>query len=75
MRALLDVNVLIALLDSDHSLHVPAIAWFTTKGRYGWASRPITQNGCIRAISTASYPGAFPVQAIVERQSGTGAAW
>jgi predicted nucleic acid-binding protein len=28
MRALLDVNVLIALLDSDHSLHVAASTWF-----------------------------------------------
>jgi predicted nucleic acid-binding protein len=29
MRALLDVNVLIALLDSDHASHAPAINWFT----------------------------------------------
>lgn len=45
MRALLDVNVLIALLDADHSLHARAIQWFASHARGGWASCPITQNG------------------------------
>jgi len=27
MRALLDVNVLVALFDADHSLHARATAW------------------------------------------------
>src|SRR2546422_756085 len=67
MRALLDVNVLIALLDSDHSLHVPATAWFKGHGNNGWASCPITQNGCVRVMSSPGYPGMLPVQAIVER--------
>jgi hypothetical protein len=67
MRALLDVNVLIALLDSDHSLHVPATIWFNSNGNNGWASCPITQNGCVRIMSSPGYPGALPVQAVVER--------
>jgi uncharacterized protein len=45
MRALLDVNVLIALLDVDHSLHRRAGEWFEAAARAGWASCPITQNG------------------------------
>ena len=46
MRALLDVNVLIALLDADHSLHA-ATRWFAANAKEGWASCPITQNGCV----------------------------
>jgi uncharacterized protein len=67
MRALLDVNVLIALLDSDHSLHTRATEWFASHARAGWASCPITQNGCMRIMSHPGYPNALPVRAIVER--------
>ena len=67
MRALLDVNVLIALLDSDHASHYSAIKWFAKNAREGWASCPITQNGCIRIMSNPGYPNPFPVQAVIER--------
>jgi uncharacterized protein len=67
MRALLDVNVLIALLDSDHSLHALATNWFNSHSHKGWASCPITQNGCVRVMSNPGYPGAVPVRAVVER--------
>jgi uncharacterized protein len=67
MRALLDVNVLIALLDSDHSLHVRAMEWFAGHARAGWASCPITQNGCVRIMSHSGYPNALPVRAVIER--------
>ena len=67
MRALLDVNVLIALLDADHSLHARASDWFGGHARPGWASCPITQNGCVRIMSHSGYPNALPVRAVVER--------
>lgn len=67
MRALLDVNVLIALLDSDHTSHGVAMSWFAQNAREGWASCPITQNGCIRIMSNPSYPNALPVQAVIQR--------
>ena len=67
MRALLDVNVLIALLDADHSLHASAIRWFAANAKEGWASCPITQNGCVRVMSHPGYPNPLPVRAIVER--------
>jgi uncharacterized protein len=67
MRALLDVNVLIALLDADHTLHARATAWFGDHGQAGWASCPITQNGCIRIMSHPSYPNGMPVRVVVER--------
>lgn len=67
MRALLDVNVLIALLDSDHSLHARATQWFAGHGKAGWASSPITQNGCVRVMSHPGYPHPLPVRAVIER--------
>ncbi len=67
MRALLDVNVLIALLDSDHTSHGVAMNWFAQHAREGWASCPITQNGCIRIMSNQGYPNALPVQAVMKR--------
>ena len=67
MRALLDVNVLIALFDADHSLHVPALRWFDEHGEAGWASCPLTQNGVIRVMSQPSYPNCVPVKVMVEK--------
>jgi hypothetical protein len=67
MRALLDVNLLIALLDSDHTSHRSAVEWFSEHGPHGWASCPITQNGCVRIMSHPGYPNAFSVVEIVER--------
>jgi toxin-antitoxin system PIN domain toxin len=66
VRALLDVNVLIALLDSDHASHDSAINWFAEHAREGWASCPITQNGCIRIMSNPAYPNPLPIQAVIE---------
>jgi uncharacterized protein len=67
MRALLDVNVLVALLDSDHTSHGVALMWFAKHAREGWASSPITQNGCVRIMSNPSYPNALPIQAVMKR--------
>ncbi|MEO7360440.1 MAG: TA system VapC family ribonuclease toxin [Gemmatimonadaceae bacterium] len=67
MRALLDVNVLIAMFDADHASHPAAFAWFIEHGRAGWASCPITQNGCVRIMSHPAYPNARSVSELVER--------
>ena len=67
MRALLDVNMLIALLDADHTSHAAAFAWFATHAQNGWASCPITQNGCVRIMSHPAYPSAPSVSEIVQR--------
>jgi toxin-antitoxin system PIN domain toxin len=56
MRALLDINVLLALLDSDHVDHERARAWITGEIEHGWASCAITQNGFVRIISRPRYP-------------------
>ncbi len=67
MRSLLDVNVLIALFDADHSLHSQAMGWFDENAKAGWASCPLTQNGCIRVMSQPGYPNSVPVKVIGER--------
>jgi uncharacterized protein len=67
LRALLDVNVLIALLDSGHVHHAAASHWLGAHIDQGWASCPLTQNGCLRVLSTEAYPRHQPVSAIAER--------
>ena len=67
MRSLLDVNVLIALFDADHSLHEQALRWFDDNVRSGWASCPLTQNGFVRIMSQPAYPNALPVDAVAQR--------
>jgi toxin-antitoxin system PIN domain toxin len=54
--ALLDVNFLIALFDPMHIHHENAHRWFGLNKRGGWASCPMTINGCIRVLSNPAYP-------------------
>lgn len=64
-RALLDVNVLIALFDSDHVDHVRVRRWLDAEIVHGWASCAITQNGFVRIVSHPRYPHPLsPAQAI-----------
>ena len=67
MRALLDVNVLVALLDGGHLHHRTATAWLASHERAGWASCPLTQNGCIRILSLTNYPNPQPPAAVAQR--------
>ena len=67
MRALFDVNVLVALLDQAHPHHSSALSWLKTNIKSGWASCPITQNGCVRIMSQPSYPGARSPATVAER--------
>jgi toxin-antitoxin system PIN domain toxin len=54
--ALLDVNVLVALFDPAHLHHDDAHRWFGRNRKYGWATCPITINGCVRVLSDPAYP-------------------
>lgn len=65
-RALLDINVLLALLDSDHVDHDRAREWLVTEIDAGWASCPITQNGFVRVISQPRYPSPIPPAEAIE---------
>ena len=52
---LLDVNVLIALFDPAHPNHEDAHTWFGKNRRRGWATCPLTINGCVRVLSSPAY--------------------
>lgn len=54
---LLDVNLLIALCDADHVHHKPAAQWFRAHRADGWATCPLTENGLLRVMGHAEYPG------------------
>jgi uncharacterized protein len=56
MRALLDVNMLVSLLDPEHAHHLRARAWWDENHGQGWASCPLTQSGLLRVISSQLYP-------------------
>lgn len=55
-RALLDVNVLLALLDPDHVDHSTAREWLSAEICHGWASCALTENGFVRILSQPRYP-------------------
>lgn len=66
MRALLDVNVLIALHDADHVHHTRAGEWLDAHIQSGWASTPLTQNGCLRIMSQAAYRNPQPMNLLLQ---------
>lgn len=57
MRALLDVNVLIAMIDDFHPHHNIAQAWASAHVD-GFATCPIVQNGVLRIMANPSYNSA-----------------
>jgi uncharacterized protein len=67
LRALFDVNVLIALLDVDHIGHKAATAWYAAHLSDGWASCPITENGTARVMSGPGYTNPLPAAVVLER--------
>ena len=66
MRSLLDINVLIALSDPDHVFHSVAKTWWVLNREQGWASCPLTQNGCVRIISQPGYPNPQVASAVIK---------
>jgi toxin-antitoxin system PIN domain toxin len=66
-RALLDINVIIALLDQGHVLHSHAVHWLAREQEPGWASCPITQNGVVRIMAQPAYPNGQPASLVAER--------
>jgi hypothetical protein len=61
LRALLDVNLLIAMFQSDHMHYWRAHEWWSGNRASGWASCPLTQNGFVRILSQPKYPTSMSV--------------
>jgi len=55
MRALLDVNVLVALFDQDHTFNERAHQWLEDHLDEGIATCPLTENGVVRILSHPNY--------------------
>lgn len=53
--ALLDLNVLTALLWPAHEHHEPAHRWFGARANGRWATCPLTQLGFVRLVSNPSF--------------------
>ncbi|WP_417563521.1 TA system VapC family ribonuclease toxin [Microbacterium sp.] len=64
--ALLDVNVLIALIDPTHQHHDAAHAWFFDCRDGGWATCSTTENGVIRIVSHPRYSNSQPVATVMD---------
>ncbi len=72
-RALLDVNVLLALLDLEHAFHERARDWLLANREAGWASCPITQNGYLRVVTNPKYSRHASPSEAIRRLSATAA--
>jgi hypothetical protein len=57
MGYLLDANILIAILDLEHVHHGLCEEWFESTGHLHWHTCPTTENGAIRVLCGANYPG------------------
>ena len=70
MRRLLDINVLIALMDPDHTFHRRAHEWWAAETR-PWASCPLTENGLLRIMASSAYSrnASFTMAEITDRIS------
>lgn len=55
MTYLLDVNILIALLDTLHIHHKKSENWFFDIASKSWATCPITENGFLRIVTSTAY--------------------
>jgi uncharacterized protein len=67
MSALLDINLLIALFDAAHVHHRRAHAWLIEHRSAGWATCPLTENGCVRILAQPTYPGRLPLPEAARR--------
>ena len=54
------VRTTLRLFDAAHAHHARAMDWLRENIRHGWASCPLTQNGCVRILAQAKYPNCVP---------------
>lgn len=55
--ALLDVNMLLALVYTDHEFHAPAHEWFSRNALHGWATCPLTESAFVRLSAQKAVVG------------------
>lgn len=64
--ALLDLNLLTALVWPAHEHHEAAHRWFAARGNASWATCPLTQLGFVRIVSNPAFSrdALSPVEAL-----------
>lgn len=62
MRALFDVNALLAVFDERHTFNRRIRSWWHEHRQHGWATCPQTQNGFARVLSQPGYPNRRALQ-------------
>lgn len=77
LTALLDVNLLVALVMPNHESHSAARSWFVEHAAEGWATTPMTESGFVRvcsnrrAMATATTPAlALQMLRLLTEQAG-----
>ena len=63
--SLLDVNVLVALMFRPHASSEVAHRWLTENQSEGWATCPLTINGCVRIVCGEAFRAAEHTPAAV----------
>jgi uncharacterized protein len=75
LRALFDVNALIAILDEEHVHHWIAHKWWAANRTDGWATCPLTENGMARIMSQPTYKNpitaTFAIDLLAEQAAKT----
>lgn len=75
MRALFDINVLIAIVDEEHVHHRAAHEWWAANRSAGWATCPLTENGMARVMSQSGYKNpittTFAIDLLAEQAAQT----
>jgi uncharacterized protein len=66
MRALFDVNALLAMVDTQHTFHPTIRGWWTANSKDGWATCAITQNGFARIMSQPHYSNPVPTMDAIQ---------
>lgn len=58
-KNLLDLNVLIALTDSEHPHYFRAQKWFDSGGKDSWGICPLTESGFLRVTTNPVFRSSF----------------
>jgi toxin-antitoxin system PIN domain toxin len=66
MKALYDVNALLALFVPDHRFSKTVRQWHLENASKGWATCPLTQNGLLRVASQPAFPGCRPLTFLLD---------
>jgi toxin-antitoxin system PIN domain toxin len=66
VRALFDLNCLVAFLDDGHVHNSSVHEWWSRNRLGGWATCPLTQDGFVRVLSQPSYSAPIPISRAFE---------